>query len=192
MRSLVKVVAALAAVAVLASPVMAQRGGPRGFGPRGGGVESFLRLLQNKSVQEELKIEKSDVDKVPDALMEALGKALKKDQLKRLKEIELQQRGSRAFYDAKIQKALKITEDQKKELDTIQKDAAKEMRELFQGGNFREAREKMVKLNKETTKKVMAVLKADQKKAWKAMIGEPFEIKYERPMGGGRRGRREN
>jgi hypothetical protein len=195
MRSLVKVSVALGVLALVAGPVAAQgRGGPRG-GMRGG-LGGILGLLQNKSVQKELKLEKEDVDKVPDAVMAALAKVLSPKQLKRLKEIELQQRGTGAFTDPKIQKALKLTKDQIKEIREIQTEAGKEMRELFAGGgggrrgNFEEMRKKMTKIRTQTTKKVMGVLKADQKKKWKEMTGEPFEIKFDFGRGGrgGRRG----
>jgi hypothetical protein len=195
MRTLGKAALALGLLAFVAGPAAAQffqRGGP-------GGPTSILTLLQNKSVQEELKVSEEDVKKVPEAIMEALGKVLKPEQLKRLKQIEMQQRGTRAFSDAKVQTALKLTDEQKEQIDTIQKDAAKEMREMFggggggggrgrRGGNFQEIREKMNKLNKETMKKIGSVLKADQKKIWKEMVGDAFEIKYEQ-RGGGRRPR---
>ncbi len=66
------------------------------------------------------------------------------------------------------------------------------MREIFQNaqGNFREAGEKAGALRKETMEKVMALLTDEQKKAWKDMTGEPFEVRFEGTRGGfgGRRG----
>jgi hypothetical protein len=47
---------------------------------------------------------------------------------------------------------------------------------------------KMAALRKETMDKVTSVLTEDQKKTWKEMTGQPFEIKFEAPQGG-RRGR---
>ena len=206
MRNLGKMVLALTAAALVATPVLAQRGGggggrggPRGMQGPGGGVDSLVRLLQNKSVQKELGIEDADVKKVPDALLKALESILKPEQVKRLKEIALQQRmafGQSPLTDPKIQAELKITDEQKEKLKTVQDEANKERQELFQGGgrggDFAAMREKMQKLTKETTKKMVAVLDADQKKAWNKMLGEPFEIKFDfpRPPGGGGTGSR--
>src|SRR5262249_18156689 len=138
-----------------------------------------------------------DVAKIPDVVMDALAKALKPEQLKRLKQLQLQRRGNQAFTDEKVQKTLKFTGEQKEQVDTILKDSAKQMRELFprrgggggDRGNFEEARKKMAELNKETTKKIQDVLTADQKKQWKAMVGSAFKFEERRFGGGGRRPR---
>jgi Spy/CpxP family protein refolding chaperone len=114
----------------------------------------------------------------------AVSGILKPEQAKRLRQIQLQQMGSQAFSEEDVVKALKITDDQKEKIKTIREDAGKEMRELFKGGNFEEAQKKMAALRKETMEKVQAVLSADQKKAWKDLTGEPFEVKFERrPFG---------
>ena len=42
----------------------------------------------------------------------------------------------------------------------------------------------MADLQKETKEKIDAVLTPDQKKAWKDMTGEPFEVQFGRPGGG--------
>ena len=200
MRVLGKLVLTLGALALLASPALAQRGPQRGP-QRGGGPYSILNLLQDKNVQKELKLEDEDVAKIPDVVMDALAKALKPEQLKRLKQLQLQRRGNQAFTDEKVQKTLKFTGEQKEQVDTILKDSAKQMRELFprrggggdrgNRGNFEEARKKMAELNKETTKKIQDVLTSAQKKQWKTMIGEPFKFEQFRFGGGRPRPRRE-
>jgi hypothetical protein len=43
-------------------------------------------------------------------------------------------------------------------------------------------------LRKETMETATAVLTDDQKKAWKDLTGEPFEVKREPPRGGPRGG----
>ncbi len=60
MRTLSKTIVALGLVALLAGPVMAQqgRGGGRGFG--GGGLGM---LLSNASVQQELKLDATQIEK---------------------------------------------------------------------------------------------------------------------------------
>jgi len=189
MRVLGKSVLTLAALALLASPALAQFGPPRQGGPTG-----ILMLLQDKNVQKELNLEEEDLAKIPDAVMAALAKTLKPEQMKRLKQLQLQRQGNGAFTDAKVQKALKFTSEQKEQVDTILKDVAKEIREIFQsggGGDRQEAFKKMAELNKETTKKIQDVLTSAQKKQWKTMIGEPFKFEQFRFGGGRPRPRRE-
>jgi Spy/CpxP family protein refolding chaperone len=190
MRTLGSMVVALSAAVLLTGPAKAQ------FFPRGGqgGPTSLLNLLQQQDVQKELGIDKEDLDKLPDAVMDALGKVLKPEQLKRLQQLDLQRRGNQAFNDAKVQKKLNFTDEQKKQVETIVSDYTKELRDLFGGGrrgggggargNREEAQKKMTELSESTTKKINEVLTPEQKKKWKNMIGQPF--KFERGGRGGR------
>jgi Spy/CpxP family protein refolding chaperone len=116
----------------------------------------------------------------------ALGDVLKPEQMKRLKQIALQQRGAQAFTDAKVQEELKLTDDQKDKIKTINEDMRKEMGEIFQGGgDMEENRKKMTTLRNETLDKIKGVLTDDQKKTWEQMTGAPFEVKMEGRRGGG-------
>jgi hypothetical protein len=103
---------------------------------------------------------------------------LKPDQIKRLKQIELQQAGPA---DPDAQKELKLSDDQKAKIKEIADKSREEGREIFSTakGNFQEALEKMTKLRKQTQEKELAVLSDAQKKQWKDMTGEPFEVKFE-------------
>jgi Spy/CpxP family protein refolding chaperone len=226
MRSVCQGIVVLGLAALLAGQAEAQRGGGRFGGGFGGS------LLDNQSVQKELKLTDDQIKKVKevtqsvrdkhreelDALRKqgaqadrekrqelfrtigeetnkALAEVLTPEQNKRYKEITLQQRGAQAFNDEEVQKTLKLTDEQKEKIKTINEDAAKERRELFPrrggagGGGppnpaaFEEMRKKMTALNKETMEKVTAVLTDDQKKAWKDLVGAPFEIKFEPPQG---------
>ena len=49
---------------------------------------------------------------------------------------------------------------------------------------FQERMKKMAAMRKETLDKVQAVLTADQKKSWKDMTGDPFEVQFQRRRGG--------
>jgi Spy/CpxP family protein refolding chaperone len=116
---------------------------------------------------------------------------LDEKQMKRLKQIALQQRGPMAFADEEIQKELKLTDDQKDKIKTINDDAMQEMREAGQNAfnpdatdeekkaAFKKLNEKRQEINKETMKKIDAVLTDEQKKSWKDMVGEKFEVKFE-------------
>jgi Spy/CpxP family protein refolding chaperone len=231
MRRLFETTSILGLVLILAGPALAQRG--QGGGGRGGFGGPGM-LIQNQSVQKELKLTDDQIQKIKDATTsinekhkderdavrslqgderrekgqelgkkianetnEALAGILKPEQSKRLKEITLQRDGPRAFNSEDVQNSLKLTDDQKDKIKTINEDAAKEMREIFpQGGRrgaggggvadanvFKESMTKMAALNKETMEKISSVLTDDQKKAWKDMTGQPFEIKFEAPQG---------
>lgn len=244
MRSLCKTLLVLSLAVLLASPVFAQRqrgegqpsGGQRGQGqqgrgqrgPGGGGSGGLGALLQNESVQKELKIDKAQAAKLKEAVtkvqdqhkddfaklrdlgqeerrtkseelnktvsaetLKAVSGILSADQTKRLKQIELQQTGVRAFSRPDVQQALKLTDEQKDALKTIAEDTAKQQRELFQGargqggaGRGQGNTEKMTALRKESMERVQKMLSADQKKAWKDLTGDAFEIQ----RGQGQRG----
>jgi hypothetical protein len=168
---------AVGLVALLTSPVLAQPFG--GFG--GFGRNDPLALLYNKQVQKELNLKEDQLAKLPDAVEKALSEVLDKDQLKRLHQIQLQLRGPQAFADPKVQQALKFTDKQKDEVKTILSDAKKEIDSLEKGPTmFKE----MQNINKAAAEKATGVLTDTQKKAWKDMQGEKFEIKFGKPGGG--------
>jgi hypothetical protein len=210
MRGLCKVGLALGLAAFVVSPALAQRG------PGGGAGLGFL--LQNKSVQEELKIDKDQGDKVREAFTkfredhkddfeklrdrnlsredraEVMKKVsegsekvaadvLKPDQIKRLKQIRLQQEGVNAFASPDTQKALKLTDKQKDEIKGIMEDLQKSSQEIFQnaGDDRQAAFRKVMELRKDKLEAAMKALTDEQKTTYKEMTGKPFEIKFERP-----------
>lgn len=206
-----------AAVVVMAvSPALAQaqqqRGGGRGFG--GGGIPLFY--LTQKSVQEELKLSDEQVKKVTElqekqreafqgfgdlsqeerrtkmqemakTQNEAITKLLKPEQLKRAKQIALQQQVSRTLAftlsNEEIAKALNITDEQKEKVRDIQSKAREETQGL---GRDEEGFKKRQEIMKATNEKVMGVLTAEQKAKLKEMQGEPFKGEIANPFGGRR------
>jgi len=182
------------------SSATAQR--PGGFGAGRGAGSLFL--LTQKSVQEELKMSEEQTKKVTEmqekqrenfkggkdlskeermkkfeetakANEKAIGEILKPEQTKRLKQITLQQAGSRAFSDPDVVSALKITDEQKEKLKTIQEDLRKEMTDLGKDGG----REKFQEIRKKGEEKALGVLTDTQKKEFKDLTGEPFKGKIE-------------
>ena len=212
MRILVEatLVFGLSFVLVGTASAQRQRGGR---GPGGGGVGG---LLQNESVQKELKIDaaeaeklKAAVQKVQDLHKDDLAKIrditdqterrqkgqevgrtisnetlkevssiLSPDQLKRLKQIQLQQAGIGAFTQPDVQTALKLTDEQKDAVKTISEDATKQRRELTQGGGGRGQgnAEKLAAIRKDSLDRVQKLLTPDQKKTWKDLTGDAFTI----------------
>lgn len=210
MRSVSAFVLSAALVLVATSAQAQQRQQQRG-GRGGGFTVSSLMLLSQKSVQDELKLSADQVSKVEEAAkkeadarqgLRNLGQdeqrakfremrtasdkvvadILKPEQTKRLKQITLQQEGSRALAEPEVAQALNLTDDQKTKLRTIAEESGRQMRELFQGGQNTGAREKLAELRKSTNDKAMAVLTDEQKSKLKELQGEPFkgEIRFER------------
>jgi hypothetical protein len=224
MRSVSRWTVAVGVVTLLAGSALAQPPGGPGGGRGGfgrGGFGGPGALLQNKSVQQELKLTDDQITKVKEVtdeirskhqedftklrdisdqterrekgaeLMKTVGEetnkalagVLKPEQEKRLKQIRLQTEGTRAFQDPEVEKALKLSDEQKDSLKTIEADARKEMEGLRGGqGNREENRKKFESLRQETKDKAAAVLNDTQKKEWKELTGEPFKL--EQPEGG--------
>jgi hypothetical protein len=176
-RSLVALAAAFVVVGLVGGQ---QPGGFGGFGKGGiGAAQDAASLIKLDQVKKELNITDEQVQRIPGALLKALGGVLDEKQMTRLRQIELQQRGTQAFLDASLQKELKITPEQSGNIKTILDDSVKERTEILaeaKGGGFQGAQEKLTALTKETTEKIQGVLTADQRRAYKGMLGEEFKL----------------
>ena len=174
MSTLWKGLLVLGIVAFVTAPAFAQQPERQRGGMRGGGGGGVGALLQNKSVQQEVKATDDQIEKaravgtkvrekyqdeltklrdlpaeerrekrqavtkkIADEVLKGLGDVLKPEQMKRLQEIALQQRGANALLDPEIQKTLKMTDEQKTKIKTITDDAAKARTELTQGARWR-------------------------------------------------------
>lgn len=106
---------------------------------------------------------------------------IKPEQMKRIKQIQLQLQargGPAVFASEEVQKELKFTDEQKDKIKTIADDLRKDTADLgFNQEGFTKRRE----LTTEASEKVQKVLTEEQKKAWKELTGAPFEIRIERP-----------
>jgi hypothetical protein len=208
---------ALAVTVAAAQPALAQRGG-RGAGFGGGRGGNSLSLLTQKSVQDELKMSEEQIKKASEqvekqresfaglrdlsreerqAKMQESAKAnqallaeiLKEDQLKRFKQISLQQRGGQALADPEVAQALGLSTEQKDRIQAIQEASQGEMRELFQaGGDRQETQKKAEALRASVNEKATAVLTAEQQTKWKEMTGAPFKGEIRRQGRGGGQG----
>jgi Spy/CpxP family protein refolding chaperone len=123
------------------------------------------------------------IAKANEELTKNLGTILKPEQTKRLSQIQLQQsirqRGPAALTEEKIQVALKLTDDQKEKIKVIGEEYSTESRALR--GFDQETRQKRAALAQEKLESATKVLTAEQRKAFKEMQGEPFEVRFERP-----------
>ena len=122
--------------------------------------------------EDERRAKFEELAKVNEATLSGI---LKDDQAKRLKQISLQLRGARAFSTPEVATALGLTEEQKKQIASIEESSQSEMCALVQGGNREQAREKIEALRKANAEKVHALLTTDQQAKWKELTGAEFK-----------------
>ena len=106
---------------------------------------------------------------------------LDKAQMKRLKEITLQQQGIRALTSEPVVASLKITKEQTEKIRAAMQANATEMREMMQsmrggGGDRTQMREKMAALRKKGETAVLAVLSKEQQAGFDKLKGAKFEL----------------
>lgn len=170
-----------------------------------GNRESFQALQdlpredREKKVAEMMAKAEETRKKVMGKYQPDLDKILEAGQRDRLKQIQIQAEGSRAYQNADVVAALKISKEQQDKLDAIGKEFGEKARELFPRGgagggggerpNFEEMQKKMTELNAARDKQLAEVLTADQKAAFEKLKGKTFEhLDKLRPNFGGGRG----
>jgi Spy/CpxP family protein refolding chaperone len=146
--------------------------------------EADFSALRDQSPSERAEKMQELNKTVTDEVLTGLSETLKPDQVKRIKEIELQTRGPAAFNDPEVAKALNLSDEQKTKIKSINEDLRAEMMSLRpQGGaggggaGGGGAFQKMAAARKDGMKKVEKVLNDDQKKTWHEMVGKPFEMR---------------
>jgi Spy/CpxP family protein refolding chaperone len=154
-------------------------------------AEAVARDVRAKHHGEFDKVDDLDAQKRPEKMAEivrtmtsetnkGLADVLKPEQMKRYRQLQLQQLGLIAFTEPDVQSKLKLTDDQVGQIRKINADSQGQRLELPQGGgNREEMRKKAATLGKESMDKALAVLSADQKQAWKDLTGEPLEVQFQ-------------
>ena len=134
--------------------------------------------LQGLQGQEMMTKRQELMKPINESAMKTAHAFLKPEQVKRLHEISLQQQGATALTDAAVAKKLGVTEEQTTKVKSLLADMQSEAGEIMQsaGDDRAAAMQKVTALRKETNTKVMALMTEDQKKTWKEMTGEPFEV----------------
>jgi Spy/CpxP family protein refolding chaperone len=124
---------------------------------------------------------------------EQVAEVLTPGQLDRLNQISIQVRGAGALQDPEVAAALKITDEQKKQLtekgEEVREKMREKMREAFTGGKG--GPEAFQTLRTEMETEVLSVLTEEQRKEFESMKGEKFEMSmgWDRGQrGGGDRG----
>jgi Spy/CpxP family protein refolding chaperone len=111
---------------------------------------------------------------------------LEPEQLKRLKQIQLQQEGPAALRRAEVAEAIGLTAEQKAQLDKLATETEEATRKLREGTEnlsreqrrerFDELRQKSQELRDQFGKNAMALLQPEQKQKLAELFGEPFEL----------------
>jgi hypothetical protein len=119
---------------------------------------------------------------------EELAKVLTPGQMKRLKQIALQQSDVYAFSEVEVVRTLRLTAAQQDKIKTITDEGAKKLRELLagveEGAPIQAIRARTAPLRKQIVDQAVAVLSDKQKRLWREMTGEPFDFQVDRPSKG--------
>jgi Spy/CpxP family protein refolding chaperone len=102
-------------------------------------------------------------------------------QFERLQQISLQVRGAAALNDEEIASQLRLSADQKQQLDTIREEGRARAGELFGGGGGgqvdRDAmRQRFEEYRREQSEKLLGVLTSSQRAEFEKMQGDKFEL----------------
>jgi hypothetical protein len=142
-------------------------------------MTSVRDQLQGLQASERMTRQQELARPINESALQTAATFLKPEQLKRLHEIELQQRGpAQALADPAIAKKLNISPEQAtkiKALMTEMQSQASEIRTAA-GTDRQAAMQKAQALRRETNTKVAALLTDEQKATWKELTGAPFEI----------------
>jgi RNA polymerase sigma factor (sigma-70 family) len=120
--------------------------------------------------------------KIQSQCLKAFGKeliaTLKPEQVRRLVQIQRQRRDATVFNDPDVEKALLLTAEQCREMQTIVNDFSKEWIAEWSKISGLGFDPELWKTKRELAiAKVVAVLNDEQKKKWRDLIGAPFAVK---------------
>ena len=159
--------------------------------PEGGGDRGGLRDLSEDERRERMEAMRAQMEEVAKKSDAAIAKVLMPEQVKRLKELQLQRQGVAALGRPDVSEKLSLTDEQKTKI----REALEAGRPDFSAfGNLRDASEderrkameEMRAKREKAEADAMAVLDAEQKAVWESMVGEKFEFPQRPGFGGGR------
>ena len=171
---------------------------PRGAGLGGFSGNTLNRsttLLRNVAVQDDLKLTPEQRTQISEATHSSALTAVMKlieekaqgvltaEQKTRLKQLELQQGGALAVIKAEVIPQLKLTPEQVAAIQNENEDLSTESREILRQALGQRApeesaedyskkiRDKIAEFNKKRDEKILALLTAEQRAAWSALVG---------------------
>jgi hypothetical protein len=144
-------------------------------------ARQFFEKLGDRKPEEREKALHSYRQKVQEHLAAFLEGLLKDEQLKRLRQLELQHQGPYALAARPdLGKELKITDEQRKQFMAVIQGMEIKIQPLIKkaqsGGNPQEIGPKIKKIRKEHEGKIEALLTDAQKKQWKEIRGKPLPL----------------
>jgi hypothetical protein len=162
-----------------------------------------LALLRSKDVQADLKLTAQQIKKIEELdantkkvvegmkgielfkklseLSKANNKAIEDllngEQNKRVGQLELQQRGPLAFFDAKVRQELGLDQQHFTQIQMLLADSGKRLADAFKDakGDLQEMQKRMSQIYREMVDEIVKSLTPEQKAKWKALVGEPFK-----------------
>jgi len=143
-------------------------------------TKNVFDKISDLKPQEAEKEMRSHRQKSHERLAARLKEILRPEQLKRLRQLELQQQGPHALGRPDIVKELNITHEQLNQFMGVIQDMYKKIEPLMKqaqsGGNPEEIRSKVMKVRHDHQVQIEAILTDEQKKQWKGMLGKPFDL----------------
>lgn len=150
-----------------------------------------LALAIKAAVQEELKLTPEQVAAIKSlyqnaskdeklAVHDALAKALKPEQKKRLQEISVQVRGGSAVADPEVIKALGLSEKQARQVAEYWKNKEEDLRQILRITRFKNAEAKrkfILSQRKDAGKELLKMLTEEQEARFKKLEGKRIETK---------------
>jgi len=147
-----------------------------------------LRDLQGAERDKKMAELRTQAEKRLAEIQKEVDGILVEAQKTRLLQIGIQVQGVQALNDAEVAKKLGLSDDQKSQIATIQKDSREAMQKTFadlrnlsaedRAAKFKELREGMAKSQKEVQDKMVKVLTEAQQKQFEEMKGPEFKIDW--------------
>jgi hypothetical protein len=107
-------------------------------------------------------------------------------QIKRLRQIYLQQQGMNALTKPEVAREMKFTDEQRKQIETLQTQAGAEIQALRGPTSTEETMKKISALTRSFHDEAMKLLTDVQKAKWKELTGKPFKGELRLTMPGQR------
>ncbi len=146
----------------------AAAGGMPDFGALGEKWRAATTDEERAKIGEEMRVEGEKRRKESEAKLKAsLKPILTPEQMTRLEQLALQELGLGALRDETISGSLKLTDDQKKQVQTLMDDYTKKV----MAGGFQMSREERDQLKVDRDAALQKLMTADQKQQWDAKLG---------------------
>ena len=143
-------------------------------------TQAFFQKAQDLEPEERGKRMQEFRMKANEQLDAFLKKTLKDDQLKRLRELEMQREGPFAVMQPAVGKELEIMDEQRQQFMTVIRELQKKveplMKEMQSGGDPANIAPKIHELRRQHAIWLEALLNETQRARWKKMLGKPFEL----------------